>query len=279
MTADPPRLEQFSATAPDGVKLAVQAWGNPDGPEILFVHGYSQCHLAFRRQMDDPALTGHFRMVSYDLRGHGASDKPENAERYRDDGIWANDLAAVMDAAGLKKPVLVAWSYAGRVISDYVSTRGQDRIAAINYVAALTHTHRQFWGTELRYTVEMASPDMATALRASRKFVHGCFASRPSGDELELTLSYVMLAPAAVRRMVLARTRNEGEVLPQLRVPVLVTHGGMDRIIRPAMGEYTAANVPEARLSLYGGVGHSPFFEDSERFNRELADFVREVNR
>jgi pimeloyl-ACP methyl ester carboxylesterase len=278
MSADLPRLQHGEAVAPDGVKLAVQAWGNPDGPEILFIHGYSQCHLAFRRQMDDAALSTQFRMLSYDLRGHGASEKPDDPARYRDDRIWADDLAAVMNATGLKRPTLVAWSYAGRVVSDYVSAHGQERIAGINYVSALTNTQRQFWGAELRYTVEMASPDMATALRASRKFVHGCFAGRPSGDEMELTLSYVMLAPAPVRRMVLARTRNDGEILPTLRVPVLVTHGGMDRIIRPAMGEYTASSVPGARLSLYGGVGHSPFFEDAERFNRELAEFVRMAN-
>jgi hypothetical protein len=56
-----------------------------------------------------------------------------------------------------------------------------------------------------------------------------------------------------------------------LRVPVLVTHGTMDRIVLPAAGSYTAAQVQGARLSLYDGVGHSPFFEDPTRFNRELA--------
>ena len=73
----------------------------------------------------------------------------------------------------------------------------------------------------------------------------------------------------------MARTRDEGDILEQLRVPVLVTHGTMDRIILPAAGRYTAAHVPGARLSLYDAVGHSPFFEDATRFNRELAELVR----
>jgi non-heme chloroperoxidase len=59
---------------------------------------------------------------------------------------------------------------------------------------------------------------------------------------------------------------------------VLVTHGTMDRIILAAAGSYTAAHVRGARLSLYDGVGHSPFFEDPTRFNRELAEFVRAAN-
>jgi pimeloyl-ACP methyl ester carboxylesterase len=271
-------LQPIPVTSPDGLALAAYAWGNPQGREIVFIHGYSQCHLAWRRQMDDPALAEEFRMVAYDLRGHGSSDQPLARERYRDDRLWADDLAAVIAAAGLKRPTLVAWSYAGRVVSDYVRFHGQDGIAAINYVAAVTKTDRGFWGPALKYTVEMASNDLAVNVRASRRFVHACFAGRPAGEEMEITLAYTMAVPAKARALVLARTSNEGDILAQLRVPVLVTHGTMDRIILAAGGSYTAAQVPGARLSLYDGVGHSPFFEDPMRFNRELAAFVRAAN-
>jgi pimeloyl-ACP methyl ester carboxylesterase len=254
--------------------LFAQIAGNPDGPEIVFIHGYSQCHLSWRRQMADPALAG-FRMVAYDLRGHGLSDKPAERERYRDDALWADDLAAVMAAAGLARPTLVAWSYAGRVVADYVRRYGQGRIAAINYVAAVTRAERRFWGPSLRHTVDMTSDDLTANIRATRKFVQACFSMRPVGDDMDMTFAYTMLAPAAVRAGVMDRTRDEGDILPRLSVPVLVTHGAMDRIIRPAAGEYTASAVPGARLSLYEGVGHSPFFEDAPRFNRELAELVR----
>ena len=45
-----------SVTAPDGVRLAVYEWGDPAGAEILFVHGFSQSALAWRRQMESPTL-------------------------------------------------------------------------------------------------------------------------------------------------------------------------------------------------------------------------------
>jgi pimeloyl-ACP methyl ester carboxylesterase len=244
----------------------------------VFIHGYSQCHLSWRRQMADPALAAEFRMVAYDLRGHGLSDKPFERECYREDRLWADDLAAVMDAAGIRKPTLVAWSYAGRVVSDFARALGQDRIAAINYVAAITRVERRFWGPSLRHTAEMTSDDLTTNIRATRKFVHACFGGRPVGDEMDITFAYTMLVPAKVRAAVMDRTRNEGDMLPQLRVPVLATHGAMDRIILPAASEYTAAAVPQGRLSIYEGIGHTPFFEDAPRFNRELADFVRAAN-
>jgi pimeloyl-ACP methyl ester carboxylesterase len=92
---------------------------------------------------------------------------------------------------------------------------------------------------------------------------------------MDTVLSYTMVVPAKVRAAVLDRSREPGEILSELRVPVLVTHGTMDRIIAPAMGAFTAGQVPGARLSLYDGIGHSPFWEDAPRFNRELAEFVR----
>jgi pimeloyl-ACP methyl ester carboxylesterase len=274
-----PKLELLSlkpipVTSADGTALAAYGWGNPEGREIVFIHGYSQCHLSWRRQMDDAALAAEFRMVAYDLRGHGSSDQPLARERYRDDQRWADDLAAVIAAAGLKRPTLVAWSYGGRVVADYVRFHGQERIAAINYVAAITRTDRAFWGPALKHTIEMASDDLAVNVRAARRFVHACFAGRPAGEEMDTTLAYTMVVQAKARALVMARTRDEGDILAQLRVPVLVTHGTMDRIILAAAGRYTAAHVPGARLSLYDGVGHSPFFEDPTRFNRELTDFV-----
>ena len=270
-------IERIAVPTPDGINLAAFAWGNPSGPAIVFIHGYSQCHLSWRRQMYDPALAAEFRMVAYDLRGHGSSDQPFERERYRDDKIWADDLAAVITAAGLTRPTLVAWSYGGRVVADYVRTHGQDRIAGINYVGALTKLDRKFLGPEMRQTAAMASDDLVTNLRASRKFVHACFAGRPGGEDMDTVLSYTMVVPPKVRAAVLDRTRDTGDILAQLKVPVLVTHGTMDRIIAPAAGAFTASQVPGARLSLYDAVGHSPFWEDAPRFNCELAEFVRSL--
>src|ERR1700761_5220442 len=105
----------FHATTPDGLSIAVQEWGNPDGPEILFIHGYLQSHLSWAFQVGSD-LAARFRMVTYDLRGHGGSAQPDGAEFYRDPQRWSDELACVIATAGLRRPVLVPWSYAGRVV-------------------------------------------------------------------------------------------------------------------------------------------------------------------
>jgi pimeloyl-ACP methyl ester carboxylesterase len=268
------RLESFTTKSSDGLSLFGVSAGNANGPAIVFIHGYSQCHLAWRRQFSDPELTARFRLVAYDLRGHGGSDKPPEAERYRDDRLWADDLAAIIGAANVKQPVVVAWSYGGRVVSDFLRFYSQDSLSGINYVAAVTKSDRAFWGSELRHTEAMALDDLATNIRASRKLVQACFANRPVSDEFEMTFAYTMLAPAQARAGLLRRPRNDGSMLEKLRLKVLVTHGSLDRLVLPVASAHTASVISGARLSLYGGVGHSPFFEDAPRFNRELAEFV-----
>ena len=129
------KYKPISVKTPDGLTISAQEWGNPQGPEILFIHGYAQSYLSWMRQTDSD-LAKEFRIITYDLRGHGNSDKPLDKAPYHDNKAWGDEVKAVMDAAGLKRPVLVGWSYAGRVISDYVTTHGADRLAGINFVDA-----------------------------------------------------------------------------------------------------------------------------------------------
>ena len=64
-------------------------------------------------------------------------------------------------------------------------------------------------------------------------------------------------------------------MMSKLKLPVLVTHGSEDRNAKVGVAHYTASVIPGAKLSIYDGIGHSPFYEDAARFNIELAAFVR----
>jgi non-heme chloroperoxidase len=92
-------------------------------------------------------------------------------------------------------------------------------------------------------------------------------------------LAFNMVVPPLVRTALMARPANRGDVLEHIRCPVLVTHGDKDRILLVALGKFTAGTVPGAKLSLYEGIGHAPFWEDAPRFNRELVEFVRLANK
>lgn len=261
--------------APDGVKLAVYEAGNPVGPEILFVHGFSQCALCWYRQFEDAGLLRDFRLTAFDIRGHGGSDKPGDVAKYSDDRIFAEDVRCVMSGLGLKQPVLVAWSYAGRIVSDYVSAFGTRHLAGINYVCARTNNDPRFNGPGTDWLAGMIGTDVARNIASTRAFLAACFALPPPREDFETALAYNMMVPADIRAAHLSRPPCNGAVMAGLDIPVLVTQGAEDLLVSRGLGELTAELVPDAKLSIYDGIGHSPFVEDAGRFNRELFSFVR----
>jgi pimeloyl-ACP methyl ester carboxylesterase len=272
------KYQPIAVRTPDGLSISAQGWGEPAGREILFIHGFMQSHLSWARQVES-ALAREFRMVTYDLRGHGDSDKPLARERYRDGKAWADELAAVMFAAGLKRPVLVGWSYAGRVIADYLEAYGSAGIAGINFVNARTNSDPRFAGPfSSRHLTEVAAEDLAPRIAATRTFLRACFSRQPSEDEFETMLAFNMMVPREVRAAMGGREFDADALWGRLALPVLVTFGVEDKILTLAGARHAAAVIPGARLSLYDGIGHAPFWEDAPRFNSELTEFVRGAN-
>jgi non-heme chloroperoxidase len=264
-----------------GLRLHVQEWGAPEAPPIVFIHGWSQNHLCWAKQYES-ALADEFRLVAYDLRGHGMSEAPLEPEHYLDAGLWADDIAAIIDRLGLDRPVLVGWSYGGFVICDYVRAYGQDRIAAIAFVGGAVKLGPAAFGTLIGpgfvdQFPGMTADDLPTNIRAVRAFVRACAAEPLTSDELETALCWHMAVPAAVRAHLGAREIDEDDVLRALDVPVLVTHGRADSVVLPAMAEHILGTCPTAEASWYDGVGHLPHLQASERFNRELGGLMARV--
>src|SRR5436190_4237673 len=160
------KFKQVWVKTPDGLTISAQDWGNPTGPEIVFIHGFSQSHLSWIKQVTNSDLAKEFHMVTYDLRGHGNSDKPLEPERYKDSKAWADELQAVMDATGIKRPVLGGWSYGGRIMADYLRIHGPGKFAGLNYVDAGQKGDPAFVGRNLKNLPLMTSEDLAVNISA-----------------------------------------------------------------------------------------------------------------
>ena len=128
-------MKSHKVTGGGAAQLHVVETGNNSGRPILFIHGFSQCWLAWSRQLRSD-LADDYRLVAMDLRGHGLSDKPR--EGYADSRLWADDVNAVIRDLDLDHPVLCGWSYGPLVILDYVRHYGEDDISGLNFVGAIT---------------------------------------------------------------------------------------------------------------------------------------------
>lgn len=269
------RYRSLRVRAPDDVSIAIQDHGRGSGRDILFVHGYSQSSLAWLKQTTGE-LAGQHRLVTYDLRGHGSSEKPLQPQYFRESTRWAGELRAVIDAAGLRRPIVVAWSYAGRVVLDYIAEFGDELLGGLVMVAATSTARPEVLGPATPNLRALAqAQELGNVIEACGSFLANCAACALSQEELAMMLAYNLAVPPEVRAAMVGRAAEYDEVLARVRVPLLLIHGALDPINLPAMSSHTANCVRHARQILYEGVGHMPFWESSHRFDRDMLEFVR----
>jgi pimeloyl-ACP methyl ester carboxylesterase len=208
---------------------------------------------------------------------------PLEQEAYTDPRLWADDVEAIIDRLGLRRVVLVGWSYGGFVICDYIRAHGESQVGAIDFVGAAVTLGEPAFGRLigpgfLEHFAGATADDLPTNIQALRAFLDACLARPLPAGELAMALAWNVVVPARVRASLAARVIDSDDVLRALAVPLLVTHGRADRVVLPAMAEHVLATCPTAEASWYDGVGHAPHLEDPARFNRELAALVRRVH-
>jgi non-heme chloroperoxidase len=260
-----------------GARLHLVETGNPEGRPVLFIHGFSQCWLAWSRQLNSE-LAEDYRLVALDMRGHGLSGEP-GGDGYADSGLWADDVNAVVRGLGLDRPVLCGWSYGPLAILDYVRRYGEGEVGGLHFVAGITKLGSDdalsvltpeflglvpgFFSTDVRDSVGTLS----TLLRM-------CFTREPSAEELYLMLGYNLSVPPHVRQALFSRSLDNEDLLPRLRKPVLITHGADDAIVKPSVVERHWGGVAHAQVHLMEGAGHAPFWDDPAGFNLRLREFA-----
>jgi non-heme chloroperoxidase len=258
-----------------GVTLHVEETGNHEGRPVLFIHGLSQCRLAWDRQLRS-GLGRDLRLVAMDLRGHGLSEKPRDA--YGDPVAWAADIHAVVTALGLERPILCGWSYGGVVIADYLRTHGEQAVGGIVLVGAISRLGEPvmpFLGEDFLATLPgLFSTDVETSTMALETFLRLTTRADPTPEDHYRALGYNSAVPPHVRQAMLSRALSHDDLLERLTIPVLITHGLDDEIVLPAIAEHHARLIPHAKTSWYEGIGHTPFREEPDRFNAELRAFA-----
>ena len=258
-----------------GVRLHVVETGNTLGRPILFIHGASQCWLQWDRQMNSNLAEDH-RLVALDMRGHGFSDKPQDA--YNDGKLWAEDVKAVIQTLNLDHPVLSGWSYGPLVILDYIRHYGENQLGGLQFVGAVTKL-----GSEEAMSVltpeflsvvpQFLSMDSETSVRGLEGLLRLCFDREPSASEHYLMLGYNVSVPSYVRQGLFSRAFHNDDLLPKIRKPVLITHGAADAIVKPTVVDQHKGAMPHAQVQLMENTGHAVFWDDASSFNERLHAF------
>ncbi|CAM3931441.1 alpha/beta fold hydrolase [Bordetella tumulicola] len=270
-------VEPYTVTAPDGVSIAVQEAGDPNGQPIIFIHGLLGSHLSWEKQVNSAELQ-RYRLITYDMRGHGISGQPERADAYSDGRRWADDLAAVIAGSGARQPVVVGWSLGAAVTTNYLAAYGDEKIAGAVYVGGVIELKPEQITPRPHAYSRMASPDLKTHLDAEREFVGLCFATQPDADTFQRLLANAAMASENMQNAVHGMSLDAPKGLGAMHKPLLLIYGARDALVQvePSFNRAKALN-PRVIGKFYPNSGHSPFLEEAERFNRDLSAFVEDA--
>ena len=271
-------MKTHAITGSDGICLIVDDHGNADAPSLIFTHGFAQCAHSWKRQYGS-ALKERFRLITPDLRGHGRSDKPHTTESYTEGWRWAGDIAAVIEHLELERPILLAWSYSGLAACDFLRFEDQSKLGGLGLISARSKIGTEAAGVMAGRLFHDLLPgfladEAATRIAGIEAFLQSLtHAEIPAGDYYEM-VGYNAVVPPHVCRAMLERTLDNDDVLSQVMLPTWIIHGDRDQSLVVALAKHHAELIPHAELSIYPDVGHAPFYEEPDRFNRELESFA-----
>lgn len=278
--------ETFYVEGEGGVPLAVTVTGPEDGPEILFLHGIGMGAESFSPQLESD-LAQHFRMVAFDLRGHGMSGKPSDEAAYTDRAIWAGDVRRVMAATGLKRPVIVAWSYGTLVTADYLRVEGTDHVAGLIMIGALggfTPFVPPTSGPEAKVLADLTlsrelrqRPSLVDQEKAVDLILPMLVGSDAVPGWLAHARTLGLLVPAYAQGPLRKHPSDNTDLVPKLQgLAICAMRGELDAAVPVESLDAFMKAFPQARQMTFVGASHSLFAEQPAAFNAALAKFVGE---
>jgi len=243
----------------DGVKIHYEVAG--EGPTLLLTHGYSATGEMWRGQL--PALSPYFQVITWDMRGHGASDYPQDQAAYSEEATVA-DMAALLDAVAAPRAIVGGLSLGGYMSLAFHRVHPQRTRALLIVDTGPGYKNdqaRDGWNANAIRRAERLEADGLGDLSKASPEVRQARHRDATG-----------LARAA-RGMLTQRDARVIEGLPGIAVPSIVIVGANDTPFLAA-SDYMAAKIPGAKKVVIENAGHSANIDQPEAFNAALLGFL-----
>jgi pimeloyl-ACP methyl ester carboxylesterase len=266
----------------DSVRLHIEDSGGSGRPVVL-IHGWPLSAQAWEPQVSVLHAAG-YRVVAYDRRGFGRSDKPESDYSY---DTLADDLQRVMEQCDLHDVTLVGFSMGGGEVARYVGRYGESRLHSVVFAAAVP--------PYLMKTADNPDGPLTPAKAQQKKlefaqdrsayfdqFTTAFFSANGSLQVTELQRGEaIALCQQSAQHAALACMDSFGTTdfrgdLAQLTVPALVIHGEADAIVPiEGSGQRTHRAVPHSTMVTVSGAPHGLNLSHAQAFNDALLWLLR----
>lgn len=265
------------------VRLHVEDSGGTGRPVVL-IHGWPLSADAWKPQQQVLRDAG-FRVIAYDRRGFGRSEKPADGYDY---DTLADDLARLLEDLDLNDVTLVGFSMGGGEVARYISRHGEQRLHSVIFAAAVPpYLLRTDDNPEGPLPPDKAEK-MRQGLEANReKFFDGFTRDFFSADgklmvteaqrQEALALCHQSDQRAALGCMQAFATTDFRSDLRKVRVPTLVLHGDSDATVPfEGSGQRTHEAIKGSQVVVLDGAPHGCNTSHTDDFNLALLNFLRD---
>lgn len=265
----------------DRVKLNIYDSGKPGRPVIL-IHGWPLSHAAWEKQVTQLA-EGGLRVIAYDRRGFGHSEKPEAGYDY---DTLAGDLNNLITGLDLRDVSLVGFSMGGGEVARYIGRFGEELLHSVVFASAVPPYMMRTDDNPDGPLTREAAAEMRQALESDREAffeqftkdffsVDGDLKVSEEDRQKALTLCHQSSQAAALGCMEAFGTTDFRDDLKKVTVPTLVLHGDADEIVPlDGSGQRTHDAIPSSVLDVIPGAPHGCNVSHPDAFNRALLRFL-----
>jgi pimeloyl-ACP methyl ester carboxylesterase len=281
-TASPEEPGSTEIALADPVHLHIEDSGG-SGRAVLLIHGWPLSAQAWAPQVSALGAAG-FRVVTYDRRGFGSSDKPASGYDY---DTLADDLHRVMEQCALQDVTLVGFSMGGGEVARYIGRFGESRLHSVVFASAVTPYLLQTTDNPDGPLTPEAAKEKRLALEQDRNAFFDHFTSEffsangtllvtESQRDEAIALCRQSAQPAALACMDSFSKTDFRDDLKKVTVPTLVIHGTADAIVPfESSGQRTHQALPHSQLVTVDGAPHGLNVSHAQTFNGALLTFLR----
>ncbi len=252
------------------------------GRTVVLIHGWPLSGASWSKQVPAFAAAG-YRVVSYDRRGFGRSDKPASGYDY---DTFAEDLHSILESLDLQDVTLIGFSMGGGEVARYIAKYGQDRVHSVVFASAVPPFLAQSDDNPDGPLDKATADGLEGGLKADRhaffpEFVNNFYSAN---GELKVTpedvADAVALAEqsdqkAALGAMEAFATTDFRDDLPKVTVPTLVIHGDSDAVVPfEGSGKRTAAAITGSELVLIKDAPHGVNVANAAEWNAAVLAFL-----
>lgn len=265
----------------DNTKIYYEEEGK--GEAIVFIHGWAANRTSFTIPLRN--LSEKYRVITYDLRGHGLSEVTKNGLTMEN---FAEDLADLLSALNLREVILMGWSMGAQVLYKYIEIFGCTRLKGIGIIDMTPKLiNDESWNLGLYHGRFKHQDNMEVLSDMCNNWLDFMedFYKIVSPDLTEKQLKYIrrdnaLNDPHVIIALWIAMGKGDyREVITKINIPTVIMYGDKCTLYSEDTFKYLNSKINNSEIIKFEGCSHVLVLEDTDKFCREVEKFIEKIDK